>query len=150
MGRRQFVVAYDAKLIEWITWIIDSLGTNDVLLTGGRPALIRIWSQALDLLGIPASLFTPGSLRTGDATEHFLTHANLARLQYLGRWRNPNTLEHYLQEAVSALTDISLPQTATARVEAARHTFASIPGPPPAPWWTLGSRRGHSWKLVEA
>ena len=149
MGRRQFVVAYDVRLIEWVMWILDSLERNDVLLMGGRAAIVRIWCQALDLLGIPASMFTLGSLRTGGATEHFLVHANFARLQYLGRWRNPHTLEHYLQEAVSALSDISLPQTTTAGIDAARGIFTSIPGPPPSPWWTLGSRRGHSWTIVE-
>ena len=149
MGRRQFVVAYDVRLIEWVMWILDSLERNDVLLMGGRAAIVRIWCQALDLLGIPTSMFTLGSLRTGGATEHFLVHANFARLQYLGRWRNPHTLEHYLQEAVSALSDISLPQTTTARIDVARGIFTSIPGPPPSPWWTLGSRRGHSWTIVE-
>ena len=54
------------------------------------------------LLGIDlAKNFSPGGLRGGGATLHYLSERNMTELQRRGRWKAPTTLEHYVQVAAS-------------------------------------------------
>ena len=66
------------------------------------------FAQVLHALGFPKGFFTLGSLRGGAATEDFLEHENLPRVQYKGRWRNLASVGHYLQIATAALAAIDM------------------------------------------
>ena len=61
--------------------------------------------------------FTPGSLRTGGATWAFQEwDENLVKLCWRGRWRDANTLWHYVQELQSLHVLQSIPPAARIRM----------------------------------
>ena len=141
MGRKPFVLCTDHMLVDWLAWTLTSLSPDTLIMEGGRSALVQIFNQALTALDMQDLGITLASLRTGGATQHFIQYENIGKLQYLGRWRNAQTLEHYLQEAMAAHVDLALSQRSRARTEAARQIFLSLKGPPAVAWWALGSRR---------
>ena len=47
--------------------------------------------------------FVPAGLRAGGTTHLVLHGAEIGRVQFLGRWRATQTLQSYIQEAMSAL-----------------------------------------------
>lgn len=62
----------------------------------------------LQRLGIPVGLFTLGSIRAGGATEDWLVNENLGRVQFRGRWRDPKSVQHYIQEATACLAALAM------------------------------------------
>ena len=68
----------------------------------------------------------------GGATAHFRKHQNLGSLQFLGRWADASSLQHYLQEAVASLMWLSLSPRAVSRVQHAALWFAQLSAPPRA------------------
>ena len=84
----------------------------------------------ITMLGVEASGYTLGSLRSGGATNHFRIHRNLGHLQYLGRWHSAKTLEHYLHEAYAAMIAGAL-KIDTKQLLAELHRFKHwLVGPP--------------------
>eukprot|EP00974_Lingulodinium_polyedra_P129059 11208583-Lingulodinium_polyedra.AAC.1 len=47
MGRQQFVVCRDVRLIGWWEWLRVGLGPDARLLEGGRSALVSLFQPAL-------------------------------------------------------------------------------------------------------
>jgi hypothetical protein len=58
--------------------------------------------RVLSILGL--AHYSLGGLRAGGATQHWLTAFRLDVLRRRGRWTSERSLEHYIQEAVSAMT----------------------------------------------
>ena len=44
------------------------------------------WHSALEVLGLPLTVWRPYVLRRGGATEHFKQHGNLEATLFKGRW----------------------------------------------------------------
>ncbi len=81
-------------------------------------------------LGLQDAGLTLASFRTGGATSHFQKEQNLGALQFHGRWRTPVTLQHYLQEALSAYLLLELPSATRAAVAACQAAFVKMTSPP--------------------
>lgn len=97
--RQQFVVTRDTTLVQWLRWFVDGKSSGRSLLGLSRYQLADCFSRVVKQLHLGECHYTLGSLRAGGATHHFRIHRNLGELQYLGRWRQASTLEHYLHEA---------------------------------------------------
>ena len=77
----------------------------------------RLRAVASAVTGTP-SPYTVGSLRTGGATFLFrLWNEDLPRLCWRGRWKDVNTVWHYVQELQAAEISSSFPRAVQRRVE---------------------------------
>jgi len=105
-ARHQFVVVEDTYVAAWLHWLTAELSAEELKLKifpGGYPAFYNLFQKMIKLLGLNSLGLSPGSLRAGGATHHYLTFQDVPRLRRRGRWRQEATLEHYVQEAVCAL-----------------------------------------------
>ena len=69
-------------------------------------------------LGLAPLHLTPGGLRGGGATDHWLRRRDVQALRRRGRWTNIKTLERYVQEGASQLQQQRLiPRTAADTLE---------------------------------
>ena len=80
--------------IRWFPFSLETLGN-------------RLTAVLLSL-GIPG-FFTLASFRTGGATEDWIRNRDLPSLRLRGRWALEQTLEHYVQEAMTFLTEEEIP-----------------------------------------
>lgn len=97
--REQFVVCNDHALIRWLVWWTRDLTVSSSLFNLSRHMLVNHFKLLTDELGLAPCNYTLSSLRAGGATDHFQRNRNLGELQYLGRWKQPSTLQYYLHEA---------------------------------------------------
>ena len=143
MGATQFALVEELSAIRWLAWWTDRLGPHAKLFWLSRNELAECMRQLLRFLGCEALRFTPGSLRAGGATAHYMLYRDLGRLQYHGRWRSPQTLACYLQEAVAAAAWSTVPPAARVLIADCRRLFAATAAPPamPAPRVTKPKRR---------
>ncbi|CAE8689793.1 unnamed protein product [Polarella glacialis] len=102
MGKRQFVQVKDPATVEWLRWLVTPLAGSQKLFPGSRETMVKLFKVACNVLWLQDAGLTLASFRTGGATTHFQREQNLGVLQFYGRWRTPVTLQHYLQEALSA------------------------------------------------
>ena len=132
MGRRQFALIEDPATIAWLTWWIDGLDPQHLVFPGSRAELNNLLKEATQFLGLQELHLVLAGLRTGGATHAFRKHRNIGRLQFAGRWRSSATLQHYLQEAMTAHLVTVLPQRVQALLESLAPRIEQIRFPPPA------------------
>ena len=111
---------------------------NRVLVPGGYVGLQRRFQYLAEWVGLPANLYSLGSLRGGGAVALFQATLNLPLVQYRGRWDAPRTVSHYLQEGLATLAAAKIPLPARQAIRQLnechddlwlkRYNFAS--GPP--------------------
>ena len=89
-----------------------ALGANESepIWTWSEFAFRQVWDWALEELGLRHLPFTPGGCRGGGAVLHYLIFSNVPWLRRRGRWKNEDTLEHYLQEAAYFVATTPLPR----------------------------------------
>ena len=142
LGHQQFAHCHCDKRISWMTWFTEGVLRTDYIIEGGRQALVHVLSFCVRELDLDDLGITLASCRTGGVTTRFLQDPNLGSLQYAGRWANPRTLQHYLQQAaMSSLVEWSLSGCAQDLIIHAQAIFASPSRPPSVPWWLLAARR---------
>ena len=120
---QQFVIVEDESLIRWLQWWVQGRRPRDRVMRVARRRWSQLVGEALKLLLLTECGFTLGSLRGGGACHHFKTKQNLGLLQFAGRWRRPETLKHYLQEALGVHALAKAPAKAT---EVMRSTFELV------------------------
>ena len=130
LGRQQFVLIEDRSTILWLAWWVNGLKKEDKLFPGGRYSLLKLFNSVLTTLHLSGMGFTLASFRTSGATFLFRSHGNLGKLQYHGRWCSLNSLQHYLQEAMSALLASQVPEQAKAILTALNNSTAVGMNPP--------------------
>jgi hypothetical protein len=130
MGTRQFALVEEPDTVRWLEWWTAHLPPQAPLFRMTRVQLSNRMDQLLSFLGCRGLRFTPGSLRAGGATHHFMTHRDIGRLQYQGRWRSSATLSCYLQEAVAAAAWGTIPPAARHFVICARALYKLTAVPP--------------------
>jgi len=85
---------------------------------GADHEYFRIFVGVARDLGLASLHLTPGGLRGGGATDHWLRRRDVQALRRRGRWTNVKTLERYVQEGASQLQQQqSLPNAAAARLD---------------------------------
>jgi hypothetical protein len=129
-GRQQFVLVDDPSLLAWMSWDFEGMQPDDKLWPSSRQQMVKMLQEALRTLHMEGMNLTLGGLRAGGATYHFQVHRNLGTLQFLGRWRNATSMQHYLQEAVSALICINASEPCRSSVEACLKGFKLLIEPP--------------------
>ena len=135
LGRRQFSMVNDEDTVAWVKWFCNGLGPDDKVFPGSAGELRRILKKAIDFFGLRGLGLTLAGLRTGGATYFFRKDENIGKLQFMGRWRQQVTLQHYLQERMSAhlLANLSFETEMLLRFLAPRLTMTARPPPTPAP-----------------
>ena len=129
MGATQFIAIESKAVIRWLEWWIRDRPNHHFVFPRYAEAS-RCFKEVCAELGLEELGYTLGSLRTGGATAHFRQFRNLAALQYLGRWANPNTLAFYLQETMSEHLTTQIPEIARDRLANLARYFHLLRGPP--------------------
>lgn len=133
LGWRQFGLVEEVAAIKWIEWWVEGLVGDTLLFPGTRTELSNLLKEACRYLGLTGLRLGLSGLRTGGATHAFRQHRNLGRLQFAGRWRAPQTLQHYLQESMTAHLVASLPERVRLFLEKLEPRIEQVKLPPPLP-----------------
>ena len=143
IGRNQVAIIRDKPTLRWLSWWMDGVGDDALLMPGGPPAFRAVLDSALAAAQLPARAFTPASLRAGGATHLFQQNVEVARIRIAGRWKSLASLDHYIQEAsaTTALTQLPAATATLARDVVAHGRF--LRRPPEVPW-TAWCRRPRS------
>ena len=118
-ARHQFVVIEDPYVAAWLDWMAAGLTADELrtkIYPKGYSHFYNLFQKFLKQLGLQDAHLSPGSLRAGGATHHYLLYQDVPRLRRRGRWRQESTLEHYVQEAVYALQLQQLDDSAVNRL----------------------------------
>ena len=102
----QHVVLSDDLVVSVVRVLRQVLARSSPLLPYSQEVYGTRLAQLLAVLGVPAKLFSLGSIRGGGATEDWIMRENLGRVQFRGRWKNPNSVQHYMQEATACLATL--------------------------------------------
>ena len=100
----QFVIIRNQTLIRWLKWWVEGQRPNTYFLQVTRRRWSLLFREVLESLQLEKCNLTLSSLRGGGACHKFRVEQNLGTLQFAGRWRRPETLRHYLQEALALHT----------------------------------------------
>ena len=112
-ARVQSVLVHDPLVVILCEQWLPALLPREPILPGGSSTFSRRLGQILVALGLSDMPISAASLRPGGALELYKQPgASLLDLMYRGRWDNPKTLSHYLQEGFAALAATSVPQEA--------------------------------------
>ena len=114
-GARQIYTRIDEEDCRGVCLhVLDSLRPGEKLWPASQTSLsLRLRRGLRELVPLPHR-FSLGSLRAGGSTALFERwHEDVQRLQWRGRWREMNTLIHYVQALEATL--ISLHQNAATR-----------------------------------
>ena len=128
----QFVIVDSRELVEWCRWWTEGKKPKDRFLSLSRRRWAQILVESLEILHLDSCGFTLGSLRGGGACHHFKTQKNLGLLQFAGRWRRPETLRHYLQEALGIHALAQAPPSARAKLLQVYEQVPLLSAPPPS------------------
>jgi len=129
-ARQQMRRVKDRATVAWLCWYIRGLPRSSALWPFGRCRFCSLLGQALGFFGMSQLGFSVGSLRAGGATWMLETGHSLADIQFAGGWSNPRTLSHYVQEATSAMTLLSLEPHLLRRLEACLGLLDFLEFPP--------------------
>ena len=141
MGNMQFTMVKHRQLHAWLSWLLLDVPAHSRILDGGRDALVRVFKECLQILHLSSVGFVLAGLHAGGATAHFQEHENQGKLQYAGRWRCEQSMQHYIKESMAAFIGLSLSSEAQAAIDLAHNVFGALDGPPPVRWQTFGARR---------
>ena len=119
-ARRQHARIDDVSLVFLIRCLFGHLPLRAKLFPATVAVFRRQWNALFDHIGIPRRQSehgaTPGVLRGSGATHEYLETANIAQIQWKGRWSRIRTLEHYIQEVAAQLFLFSLTDETRRRV----------------------------------
>jgi hypothetical protein len=149
MGRIQTAVVHHPVVVRWLAWLTAGMGPDTLLQPGGVAGFSRMFKEALGWCGLASTHLSPGSLRPGGATSMFVAGVELARLRILGRWKNPATLDYYVQEAAAYRVNAQLSAQQAARVESTLINGRVFRKVPPQPWSHFFSRDGQQLLQVQ-
>ena len=121
--------------VRWLRWLTADLPGPLLLIPGGAPAMNKVLQELTFDLGIVELRLTMGCLRSGGATEFMDRNGNLQLLAHLGRWRSAYSLEHYLQETIAFLVNVSISEESEQRGGGPPSSSSSPARMPPG--WTL-------------
>ena len=128
---KQFVVIDVPELVHWCTWWTLGKSGNARFLPMGRRRWAQILAEGMEILDLAGCGFTLGSFRGGGACHHFKLNKNLGQLQFAGRWRRPETLRHYLQDALGIHALAQAPSSARAKLQQVYGEVGRLLRPPP-------------------
>ena len=138
--RTQVVLCKNSCLIVWMQWWLEGRSASASAFGLSRYKLDRMLREALNVMGWENTGFTLGSLRAGGATDHFRRHQNLGVLQYHGRWKVVDTLQHYLHVAFTVASTHRMPALARARLNVLLRFKHYLQQPPRLPAISLFTR----------
>jgi hypothetical protein len=96
--RVQHVICEEKRLVIILKEYVQFFGEDDILFPWTRASLLMLLYQAQATIGIPRAFPTSG-LRAGGTTYLWIISRNFQLVRLRGRWVDPRTLEHYIQEA---------------------------------------------------
>lgn len=94
--------------VGFLTAVFKDLAVDAALYPLSAATFRKRWDALLALIGIPAKLYTPGSMRGGGAVAAYMADCPISDILWRMRLRSSQTLEHYLQEVTAASSLISL------------------------------------------
>lgn len=100
-GAEQFVMVKHPNVIMHLRHLL--ITDSDDLLWDLKPHRFKVlFKQIIVELKLESLRLTPGSLRPGGATLYYAQGIPISQLRFMGRWTVEKSLEHYIQQAMSA------------------------------------------------
>ena len=131
MGQNQFATIHEPGTVAWLGWLSCNLGPDAKLWPSSSQTFSALFRLVLANLGLSKLPLTPGCLRPGGATRYFVDGMSLGDLQFAGRWRSPQSLGAYVQEAMAHFVWLNLDQQQRAGISATVLTSACAWSQPP-------------------
>ena len=138
------VVIYDEvpRLILHTYLEISNLGPKDFLWSKSPQQFRAAFAGLLKFFKIQ-NLFRPYSLRRGGATEDFKQHGLMERTLLRGRWGTSTAARHYVQEGLSVLTTLKIPDNwYSVLLRYAKQYFNDLPAVRSAPGYVENAAGG--------
>ena len=136
----KFTSIHDESLVRWMRWLTAGMEPSAKLWPSSQALFTKCWKRCVHQLNYTAMGITPGSLRPGGATYHFLQHQSIAVRRIAGRWRAESSFEHYIQLVMSHLCLTQLSDADHAFATALAHSSEpQWQQPPNQPWSCLFS-----------
>ena len=126
----QFVIIESREVTAWLQWWTAHKPKRSRVFPVGRRKWANLVKEALATLHLDGCGLTLASFRGGGACHHFKTRQNLGLLQFTGRWRRPETLRHYLQDALAVHALANAPGTARLQLQRAYSHVHRLANPP--------------------
>ena len=117
-ARLQSVVIDDPILVQLLMRVFGSHRPSRLLSPYDMVTFVKRFVWYCNFLGLPEGLFSLAGLRAGGATDHFNHFANIAALQYRGRWDSIKSVSHYVQQANGILALSRLDPITQGKVDA--------------------------------
>lgn len=116
-GEAESVLIYDDMIISLGTQVLSGLKEGENLLNMNfRDFSNRLCDLAANC-GCADPTLTPYCLRRGGATWHFTKYQCYDTTQELGRWSNVKTAKQYINQAVSDVAGVKIPNWGKSRIE---------------------------------
>ena len=147
-GRQQISHISHSRTVQWLQWLCVGLPANMRPFPTLRQ-FRRMLRIALDALGLREIALSISSLRPGGASQIFAETRNVPAIQFLGRWRNAQSLHHYIQESMAAMVMFTVPVDAQKRMSVLEEEALFIDEPPPKPWQFFFTRN-ESFRCADA
>ena len=126
-GARELVSIDDCGVGLLIAAAAGSLAGRQHVLQGDSRSFRRFFDRALKALGLSELRFRPYSLRRGGATFDFLSHQDINRTLFRGRWSDLRTGRIYVTDGAAALTSLTIsPTSQTAIAQFAGYLAAYV------------------------
>jgi len=132
MGRNQFATIHDPGTVAWLSWICCGLPPAARLWPSSAVTFRQLFRSVLMYLGLSDLPLSPGCLRPGGATRYFVDGMALGDLQYAGRWRSPQSLGAYVQEAMAHFAWLNMEDRQRADISACVRLSALVWAAAPA------------------
>ena len=101
-GRQQVSHISHEMTVRWLQWLCEGVDSTMRMFQDLRQQR-RMLKIALRALGLDGVGLTMGSFRPGGASQLFSESRNVPAIQFLGRWRNLASLNHYIQGSMAAM-----------------------------------------------
>ena len=105
LNQHEVVSVDDAKLIQWLRKILDTLKPGDPIVAQTPQGFRKLFYGALKVLGLSGYHFKPYSLRRGGATHHYRVKGDINGTALRGRWANIKTARIYITDALVKLQE---------------------------------------------
>lgn len=142
MGRSQFATVADPSTIEYLSWLLHSVGPNVKIWPSSPLRFRQMFGVVMEKLELSGCRFTVSSLRAGGATNLALQNMDLGRRMFLGRWKNIHILSSCIQESVARRVWLEIADGVQMRIDdIVAQSDAVWLNPPSVKWSKLFSRR---------
>ena len=125
-GQTEHVFIKDPVVVRFVAAVCKHLNPLDPLYPCTHASLGRDITNLGFRFGLQHRCLTPYCLRRGGATFNWLSHTSYDITQHQGRWADAKTARIYINEAMAAMGNVSIPEWGREIVQLCQSTLPSL------------------------